>query len=823
MPDPSTELLHKAAFLGPKGENADEFERLLLEVLRDHVFWRRNFHPSDPRLISETDRRTEAFDEMSAQLRDELSQILAALKRAAPLYSPRQVAHIVSDPSLPALIGYFAGLLYNQNNVVAEVSPETVREEREYLTALAEMVGYPSFLPETLPPDARNRRSAYSWGHLCSGGTIANLEALWIARNVRLYPLAIRLVAEETDAFSSFGDLEVKTALGERIPLERLSTFRLCNIPIDEITDLHLRIKASLREGPTSRAEAFQEALPSVRNAGLASFLLRYNRVFPDDPARLPKVFISQATHYCWQKNMDLVGLGANALETVPVDKRLRLDTEVLRQRLSECLDQEQPVLGVVSIVGTTEEGAIDPLHEIESVRTDLREEGLTFWHHCDAAFGGFFASMLPKTEEGDFVPASWLDGDLAGPDGLLPADDTEALTTLTETDSLVLDPHKFGYVPYPAGAVLFRDYHVRDAIAYKAPYLADDESAGFGGFLGQWTLEGSRPGAAAVSCYLSQELVPLTPDGHGHFMRKCIKANQALVGALQDRFAREGADLALRPFHPPETVAFCFVIAPDREFESIEALNQLTQRIWERMTVDGREDIGQYAFLLSRTEVDVADYEHILDDVLGPEVLSDAVERSAGLTLLRTCLMNPFQADWSEEDPSFAEQVAQFIHEVAMDEYLEQVLPPISRDGKDRHTVLLVEQSPWAQEGLARYLEHDEKVVAHFDIRSCSAADLSAEADERLKNVREAVIHLDAEAPERMIRLVRQIVESRGVDPSRLIGVVTGSASPTQVADRLSDLGLPDRNLIAEPDRGTASRRLVLRLSDEKTVVPVT
>ena len=103
------ESIQKAAFLGPKGENADELERLLLEVLRDHVFWRRNFHPSDPRLIDERDKRTEAFDEMSARLRDELSQILAELKRAAPLYSPRQVAHIVSDPSLPALVGYFAG------------------------------------------------------------------------------------------------------------------------------------------------------------------------------------------------------------------------------------------------------------------------------------------------------------------------------------------------------------------------------------------------------------------------------------------------------------------------------------------------------------------------------------------------------------------------------------------------------------------------------------------------------------------------------------------------------------------------------------------
>ena len=38
----------EAWFLGPKGENADVFERLVVEAIRDHVFWRRNYHPADP-------------------------------------------------------------------------------------------------------------------------------------------------------------------------------------------------------------------------------------------------------------------------------------------------------------------------------------------------------------------------------------------------------------------------------------------------------------------------------------------------------------------------------------------------------------------------------------------------------------------------------------------------------------------------------------------------------------------------------------------------------------------------------------------------------
>ncbi|MFB6231545.1 MAG: aspartate aminotransferase family protein [Salinibacter sp.] len=822
--DRSSDALHKAAFLGPKGENAGELERLLLEVLRDHVFWRRNFHPRDPRLIDERDKRTEAFDDMSARLRDELSQILAELKRAAPLYSPRQVAHIVSDPSLPAFVGYFAGLLYNQNNVVAEVSPETVREERAYFTALAEMVGYPTFLPETLPRDARTRRSAYSWGHLCSGGTVANLEALWIARNIRLYPLAVRLVAEETDTFASFADLEVTTATGERTALHHLSTWRLSNLPIDEITDLHLRIKAALSDGPPERAEAFQEVLPSVRNAGLASFLLRYNRAFPGDPARLPKVLISQATHYCWQKNMDLVGLGADALESLPVDDRIRLDTNALRERLHECIENKQPVLGVVSIVGTTEEGAIDPLHEIEAVRDEVGDAGLTFWHHCDAAFGGYFSSLLPKTEDGGFVPSEQLDNDLVGPEGLLSADNAEALSSLPDTDSITIDPHKFGYVPYPAGAVLFRDYHVRDAIAYKAPYLADEDQAGFGGFLGQWTLEGSRPGAVAVSCYLSQAMVPLTPDGHGRFMRNCIEANQQLFEALTHRFAATEGDLELRPFHRPETVAFCFVVAPEAGVESVASLNDYTNRVWQQMTVDGREDINQYAFLLSRTEIDVDDYTHVLKDMLPADVLREAAGDGESLTLLRTCLMNPFQTDWNADEGSFAEQVADFLYDVALEEYVAHTMPPVPRPNTTRHPILVVEQTPRAQEGLARYLEHDEKVVAHFDVRSCSAAELKDVAD-RLSAVRNIVLHLDPSAPSQARRIAHWLVAEADVAPEHLLAVATNQgADGVDVTAPLADLGVPLRNVILESELATSARRLMLQLNSRRdaTAEPV-
>jgi hypothetical protein len=40
----------EAWFLGPKAENAEVLERLVVEAIRDQAFWRRNYHPGDPTL-----------------------------------------------------------------------------------------------------------------------------------------------------------------------------------------------------------------------------------------------------------------------------------------------------------------------------------------------------------------------------------------------------------------------------------------------------------------------------------------------------------------------------------------------------------------------------------------------------------------------------------------------------------------------------------------------------------------------------------------------------------------------------------------------------
>jgi glutamate/tyrosine decarboxylase-like PLP-dependent enzyme len=334
------------------------------------------------------------------------------------------------------------------------------------------------------------------------------------------------------------------------------------------------------------------------------------------------------------------------------VDERIRLDAGALGDTARACAKKGEPVLMAISIAGTTEEGAVDPVHEVERVKADLATEGIAFWHHCDAAFGGYLATMLPRDGAGRPRPYDSDDPDIAA----LTADTIEpavyrALHALGSTDSITIDPHKLGYVPYPAGAVLFRDYHVRDALSFSAPYLPDEDGAGFAGFLGRWTLEGSRPGAPAVSAYLSQAVTPLDAGGHGAFVRDCIVALRTVVEALRRRFPA-GGPASFVPFAEPDSVGLCFAIVPADGAETLSALNDFTRRLWHHLDVDGRDEMGRHPFLFSRTEVDATAYRSQLTRMLGEERMRDPDADT--LLLLRVFAINPFLRDWCERTPAF-------------------------------------------------------------------------------------------------------------------------------------------------------------------------
>lgn len=115
----------EAWFLGPKGENGEMFERLITLAIRDHVFWRRNYHPADPAHITASIKRSSDYTEALGSLEDGLGELLSFLKKSVPFFSMRYQGHMNWDLTIPGMLGYFSAMLYNPNNVAFEGSTAT--------------------------------------------------------------------------------------------------------------------------------------------------------------------------------------------------------------------------------------------------------------------------------------------------------------------------------------------------------------------------------------------------------------------------------------------------------------------------------------------------------------------------------------------------------------------------------------------------------------------------------------------------------------------------------------------------------------------------
>lgn len=94
-----------------------------------------------------------------------VSELHMRLRDNYPFFHPRYVGQMLKPPHPLAVVGYVAAMLVNPNNHALDGGPATARMEKEVVASLAAMFGFGEHL-----------------GHLTSSGTIANLEALFVAR-----------------------------------------------------------------------------------------------------------------------------------------------------------------------------------------------------------------------------------------------------------------------------------------------------------------------------------------------------------------------------------------------------------------------------------------------------------------------------------------------------------------------------------------------------------------------------------------------------------------------------------------------------------------
>ena len=275
-----------------------------------------------------------------------------------PYFHPLYAGQMLKPPHAVARLAYALAMWINPNNHALDGGRATSAMEKEAVAEIAAMFGWKNFL-----------------GHLCGGGTMANLEALWVA-----------------------GQLQ---------------------------------------------------------------------------PGK--KILASEQAHYTHKR---ITGVLQLEFETVACDARGRMDIEALAKRVAR-----GGVGTVVTTMGTTATGSVDPLPEILTLR-----EKHGFRVHVDAAYGGYFA--LAEN---------------------LQQDAARGFSRIGEADSIVIDPHKHGLQPYGCGCVLFRDSGVGRLYKHDSPYTYFSSAELH---LGEISLECSRPGAAAAALWATQKLLPLEKGG---------------------------------------------------------------------------------------------------------------------------------------------------------------------------------------------------------------------------------------------------------------------------------------------------------------------
>ena len=631
-------------FLGTAGENSGAFERALLGLVREHMRWRRGFHPQDPPSITSEDQSEPSFSAAMQRMERGLRDLSARLQRSAPMFSPRYVGHMASDLLLPGLLAHLATTLYNPNNVSAETAPVTADMEIEVGQQLARMCGFNT--DPVLGPAA--------YGHLTSGGTVANYEALWLHRAVRFWPLAL------ADALGS--DAQIAALLARATGDGPHDSWHLVNLELNAILNLHANVEAALDKRADGARLRTQLAAARFERLGVADFLARH-RLAP------PVVICPRTAHYSWPKAMQLLGLGDAQLWYADVDAHMRISPESVGLMLERAFREQIPVLAVVGVLGTTEFGTIDPVHELVALRDACAPRGQAFAVHIDAAWGGYLATLFRDAQGKQIPHARVRERFHYFPSARV----YRAFTSLGRVDSITVDPHKLGYLPYGAGGFVGRDRRMTRFVGQRPVYIYDEadrhpDSERLGQ-LGDYILEGSKAGAAAAAVYVSHQVLPLDAEHFGRVCGHTIRATEYLFERLQEMSRRLAGSCKLVMPVEPDTNLICIAVNPAGN-NSLARMNRFGRALFGHFALDPAnpqacEFIGSHTSLLRKNLSPIAARKLARRLGFDPNSFVTAVhdrnDEADHVFLLRHTLMNPWLSDASEGN-GFVDRYCEFL-----------------------------------------------------------------------------------------------------------------------------------------------------------------
>ncbi|MDY0814397.1 pyridoxal phosphate-dependent decarboxylase family protein [Kitasatospora purpeofusca] len=400
----------------------------------------------------------------------------------------------------------FGETLLPREQLPPAVHPKVLRDE---LVAAAEWVsGYLNELPEgpVVRPMPPRRRAELLEGRL--GGPAGDLGAVldFVRDGIAPFP-----TGNGHPAFFAWVNSPPAPA-GVVAELLASAVNATCGMGENALMDLErgtVRMLAGLAGLPDGTGGVLTSGGSMANLLALATartwFLARRGSsdgpAYDRDHSRLTLYHSAQA-HMSVARAANCIGLPAHRLRPVATDAHDRLDPTALRAAVTADLDAGLLPFCVVSTLGTTATGAVDPLRPVTRL---CRSVGM--WHHADGAWGGLGAA----------VPAL-----------------AHLYRGVDELDSMTVDPHKTLSVPVGCGALLVPDPgHLHTAFAHRASYLASDEPDALP-WLSHATIELTRPGTRALALWAT--LQHLGRDGVTGLVEHYLR----LAEQLRDRITAE-------------------------------------------------------------------------------------------------------------------------------------------------------------------------------------------------------------------------------------------------------------------------------------------
>ena len=255
------------------------------------------------------------------------------------------------------------------------------------------------------------------------------------------------------------------------------------------------------------------------------------------------RVYITEHTHSHIEKACIALGIGRENVVRVKCDAEFRMIPEDLAQRMDADAAAGMRPMCVVATAGTTSTTSRDPLEEVAAV---ARQRGV--WFHVDAAYAGV-AAIMPEFR--------WV------------------LKGAELADSLVVNPHKWLFVPMDCSALYVRDEALlRRAFSLVPEYLRTPEEA-----VRNYMDYGLQLGRRFRALKLWFVLRYFGAEGLRERLRAHIELAQELAGWIQAQ-----PDWEILAPHPFSVV--CFRYAP-AGFSALR-LDELNARIMDAANATG-------------------------------------------------------------------------------------------------------------------------------------------------------------------------------------------------------------------------------------------